>query len=184
MQLSVMPREKKKILYSTKLQILYKFIYGKIDATVRTTWIPVRMRFSLRRESQFKFNRPNASLLSSRHQSAIVQTRVHLIWKLRIQLQPSGHLPIIVRTRVPQIWKLRVKDQPSGRPSPLVRKRKNLIWKLLARTCDRPGDSVSPSGRGSQTGKIFSENRKNSGRTVVCPHGSGSPSGRRPYILL
>jgi len=28
--------------YSTKLQILSKFIYGKIDATVQTTWIPVR----------------------------------------------------------------------------------------------------------------------------------------------
>jgi hypothetical protein len=27
--------------YSIKLQILSKFIYGKIDATVRTTWIPV-----------------------------------------------------------------------------------------------------------------------------------------------
>jgi hypothetical protein len=33
--------------YSTKLQILSKFIYGKIDATVRTTWIPVWTRFSL-----------------------------------------------------------------------------------------------------------------------------------------
>jgi len=37
--------------YSTKLQILSKFIYGKIDATVRTTWIPIRTRFSLRQES-------------------------------------------------------------------------------------------------------------------------------------
>jgi hypothetical protein len=51
--------------YSTKLQILSKFIYGKIDATVRTTWIPVRTCFSLRQESQFKFNRPDASLPSS-----------------------------------------------------------------------------------------------------------------------
>jgi hypothetical protein len=48
--------------YSTKLKILSKFIYGKIDATVRTTWIPVRTRFSLRQESQFKFNRLDASL--------------------------------------------------------------------------------------------------------------------------
>jgi hypothetical protein len=46
--------------YSTKLQILFKFIYGKIDATVRMTWIPVRTRFSLRQELQFKFNRPDA----------------------------------------------------------------------------------------------------------------------------
>jgi len=34
--------------YSTKLHILSKFNYGKIDATARTTWIPVRTRFSLR----------------------------------------------------------------------------------------------------------------------------------------
>jgi hypothetical protein len=45
--------------YSTKLQILSKFIYGKIAATIRTMWIPVRTRFSLRQELQFKFNRPN-----------------------------------------------------------------------------------------------------------------------------
>jgi hypothetical protein len=51
--------------YSIKLKILSKFIHGKIDATVRTTWIPVRTRFSLRQESQFKFNRPESSLLSS-----------------------------------------------------------------------------------------------------------------------
>jgi hypothetical protein len=51
--------------YSTKLQILSKFSYGKIYATVQTTWIPVWTRFSLRQESQFKFNRPDASLPSS-----------------------------------------------------------------------------------------------------------------------
>jgi len=34
--------------YSTKLQILSKFSYGKIATTVRTTWIHVRTRFSLR----------------------------------------------------------------------------------------------------------------------------------------
>jgi hypothetical protein len=45
--------------YSTKFQVLSKFIYGKIAATVRTMWIPVRTRFSLRQESQFKFNRPD-----------------------------------------------------------------------------------------------------------------------------
>jgi hypothetical protein len=41
--------------YSIKLQILSKFKYGKIAATVRTTWIPVRTRFSLRQELQFKY---------------------------------------------------------------------------------------------------------------------------------
>jgi hypothetical protein len=39
--------------------------------------------------------------------------------------------------------------------------------------CERPDDSVSLSRHGSQTGKIFSENLKNSGRTVVRPDGLG-----------
>jgi hypothetical protein len=51
--------------YSIKLPILSKIIYGKIAATVRMMWISVRTRFSLRQESQFKFNRPDASLPSS-----------------------------------------------------------------------------------------------------------------------
>jgi hypothetical protein len=51
--------------YSTKLQILSKFSYGKIATTVRTTWIPVRTCFSLSQELQFKFNRQDASLPSS-----------------------------------------------------------------------------------------------------------------------
>jgi hypothetical protein len=83
----------------------------------------------------------------------------------------------MVRMRAPQIWKLRVEDQPSGRA-------KALYGNYLQWTCDRPDDSVSPYGHGSQTGKIFSENLRNSGRTVVCPDGSGSPSERRSYILL
>jgi hypothetical protein len=51
--------------YSIKLHILSKFSYGKIAAIVWTTWFPVRTCFSLRQESQFKFNRPDASLPSS-----------------------------------------------------------------------------------------------------------------------
>jgi len=38
-----------------------KHRYGKIPATVRTTWIPVRMRSSIRQVSQFKSKRPDAS---------------------------------------------------------------------------------------------------------------------------
>jgi hypothetical protein len=38
--------------YLTKLQTLSNFIYGKITATIQT-------RFSLRQESQFKYNRPD-----------------------------------------------------------------------------------------------------------------------------
>jgi hypothetical protein len=116
--------------YSTKLQILSKFIYEKIAATVLTMWIPVRTRFSLMQESQFKFNRldvcqhgPDARLTDM---------------ELRIQLQPSGCLHIMVRTRAKHIWKLRVEDQLSGRPSPLVRTREALYGNYLLRTCDRP----------------------------------------------
>jgi hypothetical protein len=45
--------------YSTKLQILSMFSYGKIDATFRTTWIPVRTHSYIRQESQFKYNHPD-----------------------------------------------------------------------------------------------------------------------------
>jgi len=130
-------------------------------------------------------SRPDALLLKARiviqiqpsgRQCAIVRTRVQQIWKLRIQLQLYGRLPITVRTHALQIWKLRVEDQPSERSSPLVRTRESLIWKLLA-------VDMRPSGHGSQTEKIFNENLRNSGRTVVHPDGSGLPSGVRPYIL-
>jgi len=46
---------------------------------------------------------------------------------------------------------------------------KALYENYLQRTCDHLDDNASPSGRGCQTEKIFSENLKNSGRTVVCP---------------
>jgi hypothetical protein len=62
----------------------------------------------------------------SGRQSALVRTRVHLIWKLPIRLQPSGRLPLMVRTRAKQIWKLCVEVQPSGRSSPMVRTREAL----------------------------------------------------------
>lgn len=58
---------------------------------------------------------------------------------------------------------------------------KSLYGNYLQRTYDRPDDSPSPFGRSSQTGKIFSENLKN---TVVHPDGPGLPSGRHPYISL
>jgi hypothetical protein len=159
--------------YSTKLQILSKFIYGKIDATVRTTWIPVRTRFSSRQESQFKFNRPDASLpLSGRtctwYGNCVFRFNhpdACLSWQHRY-----GNCVLKI-------------NRPDGYP-PWSGRTKALYGNYLQRTCDRPDDSVSPSGCGSQTGKIFSENLKNSGRTVVHPDGSGWPSRQRPYILL
>lgn len=123
-------------------------------------------------------SRPDALFLKVRiafqiqpsgRQSAIVRMRVYMIWKLRIQLQPSGRLPIMVRMCATQIWKLRVQDQPSGQPSPWSRCARALYRNYLQWTCNRLVDNVSPSGRGSQTGKIFSINLENSGHSVVRP---------------
>jgi hypothetical protein len=63
----------------------------------------------------------------------------------------------MVRTHAKQIWKMRVEDQPSRRPSPLVRTSEALYENYLQRAYDRPNDSASPSGHGSQIGKIFRE---------------------------
>jgi hypothetical protein len=94
-------------------------------------------------------SRPDACLLKARitiqisrsgRHSALVRTRVQLIWKLPIRLQPSGRLPLMVWTRS---WKLRVEEFPFGRSSPMVRTRKALYGNYLQRTCDRPDVSVS-----------------------------------------
>jgi hypothetical protein len=139
-------------------------------------WIPVRTRFSLRQESQFKFNRPDASLSSSERpyiwygncRFSFHHSDACLSWSGRAHHRygncvlkinrPDSHLP----------W--------SGRA-------KALYGNYLQQTCDCPDDSASPSGHGSQTGKIFSKNLRNSSHTVVRPDGSGSLSRRCPYIL-
>jgi hypothetical protein len=137
-------------------------------------------------------SRPDARLYKARiaiqisrsgRQPALVRTSMQLIWKLPIRLQPSGRLPFMVRTRAYLIWKLRVEVQPSGRSFPMVQTHEALYGSNLQQTCDRSDVSVSPSGRGSQTGKIFSGIFRKSCRIVVHPDGQGSPSRRRPYIL-
>jgi hypothetical protein len=61
-----------------KLQDFFpKHSYGKIAATVRTTWIPIQTRLSIRQV-------PHSQPVS------MVQTRVHQIWKVRASNQPSG----------------------------------------------------------------------------------------------
>jgi hypothetical protein len=162
--------------YLTKLQILSKFIYGKIAATVRMMWIPVRMRFSLRQESQFKFNRPDTSLPSS-GRACIWYGNCGFNFNRPDACQSwSGCAHHRYRNCVLKINRL------DGHP-PWFGCAKALNGNYLQRTWDRLDDSTSPSGRGSQTGKIFNENLKNSGRTVVLLDDSGSPSGRHPYIL-
>jgi len=63
----------------------------------------------------------------------------------------------MVRMREHQIWKLRASNQPSGRPLSLSGRTKPLYGNYLQRTCDRPNVRATPSERGSQTGKMFSE---------------------------
>jgi hypothetical protein len=47
-----------------------------------------------------KINQPSGRCgIPSGRQSALVRTRVHLIWKLTIRLQPSRRLPLKVQTR-------------------------------------------------------------------------------------
>jgi hypothetical protein len=72
-------------------------------------------------------------------------------------------------------------NRPDDHP-PWSRRTKPYMKITCKRTCDRPDDSASTSGRGSETRKIFSENLRNSGRTVVHPNGPFPPSGRHPYI--
>jgi hypothetical protein len=79
---------------------LSKFIYGKIATTVRTTWITVQIRSSIKQESQFKFNRPDAHTIDmeiacrrSTIRTAILMVRTceAFIWKLlAADVRPSG----------------------------------------------------------------------------------------------
>lgn len=123
--------------------------------TVRTTWILVRKRFSLRQESQFKFNCLYASLpLSGRaciwygncgfnfnHPDAC------LSWSGRLHHKYGNCVLKINRPDGHPLWSGRVKA---------------LYGNYLRQTCNHLDDSASLSGHGSQTGKIFSENLRNS----------------------
>jgi hypothetical protein len=133
--------------------------------------------FSLRQELQFKFNRsdvcqhgPDAAACSTDMEIADLTSTVRT---------PTFH-GTDARTVNMEIacWRLTVRMT-----IPMVWTREALYGNYLKQTCDRPHDSVSPSGRGSQTGKIFSENIRNSGRTVVRSDGPCPPSRRGPYIL-
>jgi hypothetical protein len=52
--------------YSIRFWFLSKFQERKDKSTIRTMWYPVRMRISVRLESQFKYDRPNVWQLWSR----------------------------------------------------------------------------------------------------------------------
>jgi hypothetical protein len=94
-----------------------KHRYGKIAATIRMMWIPVRMCSSIRQVSHSKSRRLDASLHGSdawatdmenayfwstvRMTIPLVRTRKTLIWKFRVaKAQPSGRQGNTVRTRL------------------------------------------------------------------------------------
>jgi hypothetical protein len=101
-----------------KLQDFFpKYSYGKIAATVRTTWIPVRTRLSIRQVSQFKSRRLDASQHGPEARTSdmeiaciksIVQTTILLVrtsedflWKLlAANVRPSERQGTTVRTRL------------------------------------------------------------------------------------
>jgi len=83
-----------------------KHIYGKTIATVRTMWIPVRTRSSIRQVAHSKFKHPDDSIhgpdvratymeiacikSTVRTTIPLVWTHKALIWKLRaVEMQPS-----------------------------------------------------------------------------------------------
>jgi hypothetical protein len=101
-----------------KLQDFFpKHSYGKLAATIRMTWIPVRTRSSIRQVSQFKSRRPDdaphgpderASDMEIVCIKSIVWTIISLVWThevfiwklLAAEVRPSGRQGTIVRTRL------------------------------------------------------------------------------------
>jgi hypothetical protein len=75
-----------------------KHRYGKIIATVWTTWIPVRTRSSIRQVSQFKSKRPDASHHSPDGRASDMEIAC-IRSTVRMTILP-------VRTREASIWKL------------------------------------------------------------------------------
>jgi len=93
-----------------------KHRFGKITATVRTMWIPVRMRSSIRQVSQFKSRRPDAS-----HHGPDARASNMEIACIRSAVRTTI---LLVRTREASKWKLFATDvRPSGRQGTTVRTR-------------------------------------------------------------
>jgi hypothetical protein len=130
-----------------KLQDFFpKHSYGKIAATLRTTWIPIRTGSSIMQVSQFKSRRPDDGPHGlDAHASDMEITCIK--WTVRMIIP-------LVRTRETFIWKLIATDmQPSKRQGTTVRTRlKNRKeFQQNSRTIDRivvhPDGPWLPSGR-------------------------------------
>jgi hypothetical protein len=73
-----------------KLQDFFpKHSYGKIAATIRTTWIPVRTRSFIRQVSQFKSRRLDDGLHGS---------------DVRVSDMEIACIKLTVRTIIPLVW--------------------------------------------------------------------------------
>jgi hypothetical protein len=96
---------------------LPKHSYGKIVPTVRTTWIPIRTRSSIRQVSHLKSKRPDVNPLGPDARASymeiacirsivrmtipLVRTQEALVWKLLVaEVRPSGRQDTTVRTRL------------------------------------------------------------------------------------
>jgi hypothetical protein len=92
----------------TKLQDFFpKHSYGKIAATVRTTWSPIRRRSSIRQVSYSKSRCPDASQYGP-------DTRASDMEIACIKINCQNDHPL-VRTREALIWKLLAKEVPPSR---------------------------------------------------------------------
>jgi hypothetical protein len=106
-----------RLLVFNKLQDFFpKHSYGKITATIRTTWIPVRTRSSIRQVSQFKSRR----LDDSPHGPDVRASNMEIPYiKSTVQIIITP-----VRTRETFILKFLVADvRPSGRQGTTVQTR-------------------------------------------------------------
>jgi hypothetical protein len=96
-----------------------KHRYGKIAATVRTMWIPVRTLSSIRQVTHSKFKPQDDGLHGPDAQASYME-----ITCIRFTVRKTD---VMVRTCQALIWKLRAaKVKPSGRHGNTVRMRLNL----------------------------------------------------------
>jgi hypothetical protein len=96
---------------------LPKHRYGKIAATIRTTWIPVQTRSSIRQVSHSKSKRPDTSLHGLNARASDMETAC-------IRSTVRTTIPL-VRTHEALVWKLLTAEvRPSGRQG-------NTIWTQL-----------------------------------------------------
>jgi hypothetical protein len=101
-------------------------------------------------------DRPNDRASPSGHssQTGKIFSEIFEIWVTQLSVRTAYDHHLDANQHGPKAC---ASDQPSGLPSSRSGRTKPLYENYLQRTCDRPNDKTSLSGRSSQTGKIFSE---------------------------